>query len=154
MGTFFGQDMMENASDMEVGDEENGLSEEEKDIEEEKSEEDSGDEDEEEEEEEEEEGEVDEEFRNAVKSALGDAVDKSDSEEEVSWYVLEDPLLVDNIGVGWIISKRQSSNFDLLSSTIYLQMLEISWNGIWMIRVLWNFFLFVVWAWLRWWWYV
>lgn len=80
--------MMENASDMEVGDEENGLSEEEKDIEEEKSEEDSGDEDEdedeEEEEEEEEEGEVDEEFRNAVKSALGDAVDKSDSEEEVS----------------------------------------------------------------------
>lgn len=33
---------------------------------------------------------------------------------------------VDNIGVGWIISKRQSSNFDLLSSTIYLQMLEIS----------------------------
>lgn len=84
MGTFFGQDMMENASDMEVGDEENGLSEEEKDIEEEKSEEDSGDEDEEEEEEEEEEGEVDEEFRNAVKSALGDAVDKSDSEEEVS----------------------------------------------------------------------
>lgn len=86
--------MMENASDMEVGDEENGLSEEEKDIEEEKSEEDSGDEDEsEEEEEEEEEGEVDEEFRNAVKSALGDAVDKSDSEEEVSWYVMEDPLL-------------------------------------------------------------
>lgn len=84
---------MENASDMEVGDEENGLSEEEKDIEEEKSEEDSGDESEEEEEEEEEEGEVDEEFRNAVKSALGDAVDKSDSEEEVSWYVLEDPLL-------------------------------------------------------------
>lgn len=76
--------MMENASDMEVGDEENGLSEKEKDIEEEKSEEDSGDEDEEEEEEEEEEGEVDEEFRNAVKSALGDAVDKSDSEEEVS----------------------------------------------------------------------
>lgn len=76
--------MMENASDMEVGDEENGLSEEEKDIEEEKSEEDSGDESEEEEEEEEEEGEVDEEFRNAVKSALGDAVDKSDSEEEVS----------------------------------------------------------------------
>lgn len=77
--------MMENASDMEVGDEENGLSEE-KDIEEEKSKEDSGDEDEseEEEEEEEEEGEVDEEFRNAVKSALGDAVDKSDSEEEVS----------------------------------------------------------------------
>lgn len=73
--------MMENASDMEVGDEENGLSEEEKDIEEEKSEED---ESEEEEEEEEEEGEVDEEFRNAVKSALGDAVDKSDSEEEVS----------------------------------------------------------------------
>lgn len=67
-----------------VGDEENGLSEEEKDIEVEKSEEDSGDEDEseEEEEEEEEEGEVDEEFRNAVKSALGDAVDKSDSEEE------------------------------------------------------------------------
>lgn len=93
MGTFFWQDMMENASDMEVGDEENGLSEEEKDIEEEKSEEDSGDESEEEEEEEEEEGEVDEEFRNAVKSALGDAVDKSDSEEEVSWYVLEDPLL-------------------------------------------------------------
>lgn len=83
--------MMENASDMEVGDEENGLSEEEKDIEEEKSEEDSGDESEEEEEEEE--GDVDEEFRNAVKSALGDAVDKSDSEEEVSWYVLEDPLL-------------------------------------------------------------
>lgn len=76
--------MMENASDMEVGDEENGLSEEEKDIEEEKSEEDSGDESEEEEEEEDEEGEVDEEFRNAVKSALGDAVDKSDSEEEVS----------------------------------------------------------------------
>lgn len=76
--------MMENASDMEVGDEENGLPEEEKDIEEEKSEEDSGDESEEEEEEEEEEGEVDEEFRNAVKSALGDAVDKSDSEEEVS----------------------------------------------------------------------
>lgn len=78
------ENMMENASDMEVGDEENGLSEEEKDIEEEKSEEDSGDEDEseEEEEEEEEEGEVDEEFRNAVKSALGDAVDKSDSEEE------------------------------------------------------------------------
>lgn len=76
--------MMENASDMEVGDEENGLSEEEKDIEEEKSEEDSGDESEEEEEEEEEEGDVDEEFRNAVKSALGDAVDKSDSEEEVS----------------------------------------------------------------------
>lgn len=76
--------MMENASDMEVGDEENGLSEEEKDIEEEKSEKDSGDESEEEEEEEEEEGEVDEEFRNAVKSALGDAVDKSDSEEEVS----------------------------------------------------------------------
>lgn len=76
--------MMENASDMEVGDEENGLSEEEKDIEVEKSEEDSGDESEEEEEEEEEEGEVDEEFRNAVKSALGDAVDKSDSEEEVS----------------------------------------------------------------------
>lgn len=76
--------MMENASDMEVGNEENGLSEEEKDIEEEKSEEDSGDESEEEEEEEEEEGEVDEEFRNAVKSALGDAVDKSDSEEEVS----------------------------------------------------------------------
>lgn len=76
--------MVENASDMEVGDEENGLSEEEKDIEEEKSEEDSGDESEEEEEEEEEEGEVDEEFRNAVKSALGDAVDKSDSEEEVS----------------------------------------------------------------------
>lgn len=75
--------MMENASDMEVGYEENGLSEEEKDIEEEKSEEDSGDESEEEEEEEEE-GEVDEEFRNAVKSALGDAVDKSDSEEEVS----------------------------------------------------------------------
>lgn len=74
--------MMENASDMEVGDEENGLSEEEKDIEEEKSEEDSGDESEEEEEEEE--GDVDEEFRNAVKSALGDAVDKSDSEEEVS----------------------------------------------------------------------
>lgn len=93
MGTFFWQDMMENASDMEVGDEENGLSEEEKDIEEEKSEEDSGDESEEEEEEEEVEGEVDEEFRNAVKSALGDAVDKSDSEEEVSWYVLEDPLL-------------------------------------------------------------
>lgn len=95
MGTFFGQDMMENASDMEVGDEENGLSEEEKDIEEEKSEEDSGDEDEseEEEEEEDEEGEVDEEFRNAVKSALGDAVDKSESEEEVSWYVMEDPLL-------------------------------------------------------------
>lgn len=76
--------MVENVLDMEVGDEENGFLEEEKDIEEEKSEEDFGDEDEEEEEEEEEEGEVDEEFRNVVKFVLGDVVDKLDSEEEVS----------------------------------------------------------------------
>lgn len=76
--------MMENVLDMEVGDEENGFLEEEKDIEEEKSEEDFGDEDEEEEEEEEEEGEVDEEFRNVVKFVFGDVVDKLDSEEEVS----------------------------------------------------------------------
>lgn len=78
--------MMENVLDMEVGDEENGFLEEEKDIEEEKSEEDFGDEDEfeEEEEEEEEEGEVDEEFRNVVKFVLGDVVDKLESEEEVS----------------------------------------------------------------------
>lgn len=76
--------MMENVLDMEVGDEENGFLEEEKDIEEEKSEEDFGDEFEEEEEEEEEEGEVDDEFRNVVKFVLGDVVDKLDSEEEVS----------------------------------------------------------------------
>lgn len=76
--------MMENVLDMEVGDEENGFLEEEKDIEEEKSEEDFGDEFEEEEEEEEEEGDVDEEFRNVVKFVLGDVVDKLDSEEEVS----------------------------------------------------------------------
>lgn len=73
---------------MEDVEEENGILEEE-----EKSDEESGSEAESDEEEEEEEGEVDEEFRNAVKSALGDAVDKSDSEDEVSrtigFYSLE-----------------------------------------------------------------
>ena len=72
---------MEDVSDMEDVEEENGI------LEEEKSDEESGSEAESDEEDEEEEGEVDEEFRNAVKSALGDAVDKSDSEDEVSWMI-------------------------------------------------------------------
>ncbi|XP_078335491.1 myb-binding protein 1A-like protein [Crassostrea virginica] len=76
--SFEDEDMMEDVSDMEDVEEENGILEEE----EEKSDEESGSEAESDEEDEEEEGEVDEEFRNAVKSALGDAVDKSDSEDE------------------------------------------------------------------------
>ncbi|XP_048746975.2 myb-binding protein 1A-like protein [Ostrea edulis] len=70
----------DNASDMDVEEEEeNGHVSSEEEVE--KSDEGSGSEEDTDEEEEEEE-EVDDEFRNAVKSALGDAAEKSDSEEE------------------------------------------------------------------------